>query len=85
MLGSLRPTRKESSWRAGRALLLVVVLLLAFAASQPGKKSVPNDPMLDEEWYLFAPGDKLGSRGQYQCDRGVAAHPASQADHRGVM
>ena len=63
MPGSLKPIRTEGSWRAGQALLLVVAPMLAFAASQPGKKSLPNDPMLGEQWYLFAPGDKLGNPG----------------------
>ncbi len=48
---------------AGQSLLLAVALTLAVAASQSGQRSLPNDPMLAEQWYLFSPSDKRGSPG----------------------
>ena len=62
MPGSLKPIRTEGSWRAGQARCLSSPHL-ALAAGQPGKKSLPNDPMLGEQWYLFSPGDKRGNPG----------------------
>jgi subtilisin family serine protease len=47
----------------GQALSLTVALSLAAAANQPGQLSVPNDPLLVEQWYLFPPGDRRGSPG----------------------
>ncbi len=43
---------------AGQSLLLAVALTLAVAASQPGQRPLPNDPMLAEQWYLFSPVDR---------------------------
>ncbi len=51
------------SCRSGPVSLLFVALLLALGAGPPEQRSRPNDPLLCEQWYLFAPGDKLGSPG----------------------
>jgi hypothetical protein len=48
---------------AGQVLLLAGSLMLAVAADPPGAESLPNDPMLAEQWYLYSPGDKRGSPG----------------------
>jgi len=48
---------------AGQALLLGVALMLAVASNQSGELSLPNDPMLAEQWYLFAPDDRRGNLG----------------------
>jgi subtilisin family serine protease len=47
---------------AGLALLIAGSLTLTFAAP-PGTESLPNDPMLAEQWYLFSAEDKSGSPG----------------------
>jgi thermitase len=47
----------------GQALSLAVALFLAVAANRPRQLSLPNDPLLDEQWYLFRPDDKRGSLG----------------------
>ncbi len=49
--------------RSGPVSLLFVALLLALGAGPPEQRSLPNDPLLCEQWYLFAPGDKMGSPG----------------------
>jgi subtilisin family serine protease len=46
-----------------QALVLAVALTLALAASQPGRESLPNDPLLAEQWYLYPSSDKRGSPG----------------------
>jgi subtilisin family serine protease len=53
----------SASLMAGQVLLLVRPLMLAVAADPPRAESLPNDPMLAEQWYLFPPGDKRGSPG----------------------
>jgi subtilisin family serine protease len=53
----------EHAWMIGQAILLAEALWLAVAANQPGPPSLPNDPLLAEQWYLFPPGDKRSSPG----------------------
>jgi subtilisin family serine protease len=48
---------------AGQALLLAVALMPAAVAGPPGARSLPNDPLLAEQWYLYPPGDERGSPG----------------------
>ena len=48
---------------AGQAIFLVIALTLDVAADQPGQWSLPNDPMLGEQWYLYPPDDERGTPG----------------------
>src|SRR5262245_34834932 len=48
---------------SAQVLLLAGSLMLAVADDPPGAKSIPNDPMLAEQWYLYPPGDERGSPG----------------------
>jgi subtilisin family serine protease len=47
----------------GRPLLLAVALIITIAADPPGRRPLPNDPKLAEQWYLYSPDDQNGSPG----------------------
>lgn len=53
----------EAVQAAARVLLLSIALTPAIAADPPGAQSLPNDPLLGEQWYLFSPSDEGGSPG----------------------
>ena len=48
---------------AGQVLLLAGSLMVTVAVDPPEAESLPNDPMLAEQWYLYSPGDKRGGPG----------------------
>lgn len=54
---------KEALRTAARVFWLSLALAPAVVADPPGPRPRPNDPMLGEQWYLFSPGDALGSPG----------------------
>lgn len=63
MFAAPRPISRMRNCMACRAPLLAFALMLAVAADPPGQWTLPNDPMLAEQWYLFPPGDRRGSPG----------------------
>src|SRR4051794_23659526 len=54
---------KAALQRAAWVLLLSIALTPAVVADPPGVRSLPNDPMLGEQWYLFSPSDERGNPG----------------------
>jgi len=48
---------------ACQSWLLAVAAFSSVVAGQPEERSLPDDPLLAEQWYLFPPGDERGSPG----------------------